>query len=517
MINLNRIVISNTQPTELDTLWLKPEIVEGKVRMLLFAPIDKNRYVNVTSEDIAEAVKAQSDGLADILNKLRTDIENSKKDFSTISEDKEPLYYYGITWDTEVSGTKRIGNFALHNTLPLQSRMRRCLLDDDGNVITYLNSDDSTKLPDGSDAVLDGSNGQVMVELPDTYYKFVYEGTRCECRLSPYPIAGYKKWSKKYISAYEAALNRDNLKLSSVVNDTPSYRGGHNGAGWDGTYRSLLGRPATNISTVDFMTYARNRGTGWYCYTYEAHVQMFWLFAVEFNTFNSQADLGGTSKSYVTGAGGSKYARANTQGLMFGGLDAGVVNMGDSDWGRFNYYNPIIPCGHTNILGNKTGTVPYTVIDSAGSSLITFQVPSYRGVENPFGHIWKRTEGVKIIKENGTGQVYVSEDLTKQTLVDDNPDKANYRYAGALPYAQNWVKNIIGGEYGDILPSKIGGSGSSYFYDYLWTKNEPPTCACSFGGSISSGAFAGFVCVRAEDFPSYQSVASGSRLCFQPA
>ena len=48
--------------------------------------------------------------------------------------------WYGIEWDENVanSACTRIGTNGLHRTLPIQNRMRRCLLKDDGTVNYYL-------------------------------------------------------------------------------------------------------------------------------------------------------------------------------------------------------------------------------------------------------------------------------------------------------------------------------------------------------------------------------------------
>ena len=72
------------------------------------------------------------------------------------------LLPYGIEFDTTVSSPTctRIGNMDRHKSLPVQSKMRGCLLDDDGNVIKYLNSEDWLN------ETRDGSMGQVMVEIP---------------------------------------------------------------------------------------------------------------------------------------------------------------------------------------------------------------------------------------------------------------------------------------------------------------------------------------------------------------
>ena len=78
-------------------------------------------------------------------------------------------YYYGIEWDATVSNPNptRIGKDELHQSLPLQSLMRRCILKDDGTVNYYLHANDSTKRDNGAAANLDGSEGQYMVDLPD--------------------------------------------------------------------------------------------------------------------------------------------------------------------------------------------------------------------------------------------------------------------------------------------------------------------------------------------------------------
>ena len=68
--------------------------------------------------------------------------------------------------------------------------MRGCLLDDDGNVVEYLPENDWTT------ATRDGSKGQVMVEVPDHYRKFVTEGTKYRALISEYPLKGFHKVNK---------------------------------------------------------------------------------------------------------------------------------------------------------------------------------------------------------------------------------------------------------------------------------------------------------------------------------
>ena len=189
------------------------------------------------------------------------------------------VYWYGIEWDTTNSSPlcTRIGNMDLHRSLPIQSRMRGCLLDDDGNVVKYLNPTDWTS------ETRDGSAGQVMVEIPEHYIKFETEGNINRVKISEVSLASYIHVPKMYISAYEASLQRSTSKLSSVVNMTEDFRGGNNNSAWDGTYRSLLGLPATAISRKNFRNYARKRKSGsteWNCCDYNVYKAVFWLYYV---------------------------------------------------------------------------------------------------------------------------------------------------------------------------------------------------------------------------------------------
>ena len=292
----------------------------------------------------------------------------------------EDVFSYGVQFDTSISSPycTRVGNVALHKTLPIQSRMRGCLLDDDGQVVEYLDPNDWT----GNDRT--GSRGQVMVEIPMHYRKFETNGTKRVVRLSEYPLSGYHQVPKMYVSAYEASIERSTGKLCSVVNDSADYRGGDNNANYDGTYRSFLGRPVTSINRTAFRSAARKRKSGgseWNCYTYDVHKALFWLFTVEYAQLNSQAAYN---------------SELTSEGFRQGGLGVGVSEWSYPEWQTFNGAYPFVPCGHTDTLGNSTGVVAYTAYNADGSELKTSNVPRYRGVENPFGHIWKWTDGINV-------------------------------------------------------------------------------------------------------------------------
>lgn len=416
-------------------------------------------------------------------------------------------FYYGIEWDTTVSNPvpTRIGKAELHAELPVQSLIRRCVLKTDGTVNYYLNANDSTKRDNGAAANLSGADGQVMVELPECYARFEMDGTKRRALISTQELPGFHKWNKAYISAYEATVQRSTNTLMSVVNMDADYRGGNNTSGWDGTYRSLLGRPATNISLTNFRTYARQgRSTEWNCNVYQLHKELWWFFAIEYCNFNSQAEY---------------TAALDANGYHQGGLGAGVTQI--PNWSGYNSNNPFVPCGTTNSLGNRTGVVTYNAMASDGETVhYAAPVPSYRGVENPFGHIWKWTDGCLCnIQSEAAGGV-------SMFYVCDNPANfassisANYDYRGDLPRSNGYVKEVILGEYGEIMPLSIGGGSTTYFCDNFYTDipgSGSATRGVLFGGIAGDGARAGFVSANTNNTPSTAFAVLGSRLCFIPA
>lgn len=416
-------------------------------------------------------------------------------------------YYYGIEWDTTVSNPKptRIGKMELHKELPLQSMMRNCILKDDGSVAYYLHANDSTKQDNGAAADLTGATGQMETELPDMYVRFETDGNKCRHLQSTEPLPGFHLWRKGYIGSVEATVQRSTTTLASVCNTDADYRGGNNDATRDGTYRTMLGMPATNISLTNFRAYARKRGsTEWNCNLYRLHKMMWWLFAVEYANFNSQADFN---------------AALDENGYHQGGLGAGVTTWDGTSWNNYNGYFPLVPCGVTNSLGNHTGTVDYNVIGSDGSTVKTFAVPRYRGVENPFGHIWKWTDGCKCIIQSeasgGLSKFYVCDNPANFT----SSGTTNYDYRGNLPRSEGYVKALILGEDGEIMPLAVGGGSTTYFCDYFYT--NIPTSGESergvlFGGHANNGAYAGFVYAYTNYAATAANATFGSRLCFDP-
>lgn len=484
--------------------------------------VDKMEGKGLSTNDYTTEDKEKLEGVS--VGATKTTYEGNVSEGTTIGtltidgvehEVKSPLaateienfYSYGVEFDTSVSSPTctRIGNPELHRTLPVHSLMRGCLLADDGTVNQYLDASS------WENETRDGSLGQVMVELPQHYRKFEEEGTKRRVRISLYPLFGYHLVPKQYVSAYQATVQRSVTTLCSVVNADADYRGGNNNSGYDGTYRSMLGRAATSISRTNYRAYARKRkadSTEWNCMTYDIQKILYWFFVVEYATLNSQAEYN---------------AEKDSNGYAQGGLGAGVTTWSDSLWSAFNSYNPFVPCGHTDAIGNGTGVVDYTVVDADGADLKTFSVPRYRGVENPFGHIWQWTDGINVcisptVDNGGDGlsKVYVCSDPSK--FNDSNYD--GYTYVGDEARTNGYGVKHIFGEYGEMIPQTVGGGSTTYMCDYHYT-NIPESAEAlrgvRFGGYAYHGANAGFACAAASSVPSYTDASIGSRLCFIPA
>lgn len=414
--------------------------------------------------------------------------------------DIEERHAYGVEWDMASSSPdgKRVGNMQLHRELPVQSKMRRCLLDRDGGVKEYLDNELSW-----GGSYLDYA---VMTEIPEHWYKLYFNGTKFRKMLSEIPLPGYKHVDKFYISTYEARMYRtDNLLCSaagaSKLSDPNStnFRGGDNTAEWDDTYRSLLGRPVTNLTRDQFRQAARKRGSGWEMYTYNAHKILFWLFAVEYATLDSQKPFN---------------AQKDANGFAQGGLGPGPTLM--TDWANFNNANPLIPCGYTNEFGNGSGEKAYVVKNASGGTHATLMANRYRGIENPFGHIWKYTDGANIQVTTGDSGLSILWTTDDPSNFSDT-SYTGYNKKGNICRTNGYAKKMLLGEDGDIVATEIGGSSSTYWCDYYYTYTSANRMQVVLvGGRADNGSHAGLAYVYSHNAPSAAYRHVGSRLCFFP-
>lgn len=412
--------------------------------------------------------------------------------------DLEERYAYGVEWDTASSSPDgvRVGNIQLHRELPIQSKMRMCEVDRLGAVTAASVS--------GMVQRLDGS---IMTEIPEHWYKLYTNGTKFRMMLSEIPLPGYNHIDKFYISTYEACISRSEGKLwsenlyaySDGNSSLNNLRGGDNTSDWDGTYRSLLKRPVTNLTRDQFRQAARKRGSGWEMYTYGAHKTLFWLFAVEYATLNSQKPFN---------------AQKDANGFSQGGLGEGSTQM--TDWANFNNSNPLIPCGYTSEFGNGSGEKAYVVQNASGSTHATLMANRYRGIENPFGHIWKYTDGANIQVTTGDAGLSVLWTTDDPSNFSDT-SYTGYDKKGNICRANGYAKKMLLGEDGNIVATEVGSSSSTYWCDYYFTSTSNDRMQVILVGSAANDhSDSGLASIYCGGPASNKYNYFGSRLCFFP-
>ena len=180
-------------------------------------------------------------------------------------------------------------------------------------------------------------------------------------------------------------------------------------------------------------------------------------------------------------------------------------------WSGYNGNNSFIQCGATDSLGNRSGVINYDVLAADGSTVYyTAQVPRYRGIENPFGHLWKWSDGINIKEDGTTRTAYVTTHTSKYS--DSSYD--GYENRGNISHAGGWTTRMLLGAFGDLIPTNVGGSSSTFWCDYYWLNTSPNLYGALLGGGVSDGAYCGFGYVGAGNLPSAAAAGIGSRLCF---
>lgn len=406
----------------------------------------------------------------------------------------EDIYSYGVEWDTTVADPTltRIGNPLLHKSLPIQSQYKGCVANG-AEINYYLNPNDWSQKADGTPSVLDGTDGTVRVHIPKFYGKSGVEGTKRWVRMSTIKMDNtWIEIPEMLVDAYRSTVDTTvsaTPKAVSVVNTTAQFRGGGNRTANDtyldtDAFRSDLGKPRTNISRANMRTYATNAGSEMLCYEYYKWI-FYWAWVIEYATFNSQAAYN---------------ADLTAEGYHQGGLGDGVTTWDGTNWNNYNGYYPLTPCGYCNEFGNFTGVkdlvIPETVInDSTTVASKTFKVPRWRGFDNPFGDIWTNLDGIILERTaaNQPSSVYTTTDPT--AFGDDNTAKGKMTVAGTEIASDGYTKDYDLGETGEIIPSVVGGSTTTYMCDYHWF-NASSTALRTLivGGYASAGGAAGLGC-----------------------
>lgn len=378
----------------------------------------------------------------------------------------EDIYSYGVEWDSTVADPTltRIGNPLLHKSLPVQSQYKGCVANG-AKVNYYLDPNDWSKKADGTPSVLDGTDGTVRVHIPKFYGKSGVEGNKRWVRISTVKCDDtWVEIPEMLLDAYRSTVNQTGNKAVSVVNTTAQFRGGGNRTTNDtyldtDAFRSDLGKPRTNISRANMRTYAANAGSEMLCYEYYKWI-FYWAWVIEYATFNSQATYN---------------AELTADGYHQGGLGPGITdwNNNANGWSGYNGTYPITPCGYCNDIGNFTGikelVIPETVVDESTTvPTKTFKVPRWRGFDNPFGDIWTNLDGIILERTaaNQPSSVYTTSNPS--AFGDDNTAKGKMTVAGKEIASDGYTKDFDLGSKGEIIPSVVGGSATTYMCDYHW-------------------------------------------------
>ena len=392
----------------------------------------------------------------------------------------------------------------LHAVLPVHSQIKACSLLPDGTVNYYLDPTDWSKKEDGTASDLTGADGNVMMEFP-TYYRRVDSPSPgvYQHKISLSPLDGYQKVDKFYIGAYKATVNRTGVqKLWSVVNTTPGFRGGNNNASLDNQDNTQLGKPVSFLTLPESRLRARNIVPGeykWNLVPYRHSMLLYELFIIEYATRNSQKAVNTVLTS---------------EGYKQGGLGNGVTTVDYSEWGNYNTYNPLIPCGVSNILASGSGEIDYA-IPGFGHASGAVKVNRYRGIENPFGDIWEWIDGASVFNE-GKGGV-------SKFYTCDNPANfadgtaTNYDHRANLPIANTCPISMWHDDKGIFIPKDGGGDAATYWCDYYYTSGLVDAWrALRRGGHAHSLSDAGFVYLNTYNSATTRYSNIGARLCYLP-
>lgn len=404
--------------------------------------------------------------------------------------------WYGVSWSETSSNPDctRIGNMDMHRTLPIQSMMKGYIYFKDGNPLyRMLKLNDSwTKCENYSaggwidvSTLLEDNNVNVMIKIPEFWWidDYVESTETHNLKICPHAKPGWHHHKEAYVSAYEGYI--------------------------DGNYyRSSKNKiPSVNFtrSTVRPKARANGLGNSWNIYTYNEHRAICHLFLVEYATRNSQKAVN---------------TELTPEGFRQGGLGSGCTTgtatiNGAQTWS-------FIPTGSSDSLGSGSGEVTVTIqqTDSSGSNTTTTtrKCNRYRGIENPFGHVWKHTDDVI--------SVYISGYSARFWYKCDSPDHFGDSISNDNPYYKNIAANAVVTGYKtkiatmstcDFFASSCNnGSETTYWCDYNWDNTDGSLHCLLIGGNSDDGGQAGLF-----DLYSYGGVGSsdagiGSRLTYLP-
>lgn len=424
------------------------------------------------------------------------------------------LFIAGRYWDEDNATPTAAGHYGSLEALrylPERLGIGRYLVTDDRKR-KKLDPKYSTKYLDGSPAALDGSEGQCMWCWNGFYANIWHEGSRLIKAVTfDGPVGGETSvWIPAGGISWLGAgvIDRTNKKLCSLISDAEQYIGGSGSALNPASYAkapaadapqiTMLGMPATSISTTNFGNYARKRGEGWEANWFVARFVVEFLFEVIMGTENSQAAFN---------------ADKDENGLYQGGFGTGVTDM--PDWIGYNGTYPVIPTSVGLEAGDGVCLVPYSLpqTDGAeGDTYKTFNVPVFFGlVHAGFGSLSSCTRGL-IIDAGDKSLIYV----TPSMYADYDPNTvADKILVAECPQVEGYIKRK---SYQGLccMPTEVGGTETIRFGDYFHTNanTSKGLRVRAAGGYANYGTFAGASYTLATGSATIEGTPNSSPLCY---
>ena len=399
--------------------------------------------------------------------------------------------WYGVSWSETSSNPDctRIGNMDMHRTLPIQSMMKPFSFQtlswykeqyvplQEDFVNSYYNH--NTNISSGQ--VSNASN--TMIKIPEFWYTddYVPSTKTHNLKLCPHAKPGWYHHKEAYVSAYEVYKNDD--RLISVKGQLPT----------------------VNFNRTDGRTWARANGfdgeAKWNLYTYEEHRAICHLFLVEYATRNSQKAV----NTQLTPEG-------FRQGGLGSGCTTGIATINGAQTWSF------IPTGSSDSLGSGSGEVTVTIqqTDSSGSntSTITRKCNRYRGIENPFGHIWKHTDDI-ISVYNGDYRTWYKS--MKPDQFSTNKNTSYKPLCSSTMVSGGYKTEIKATPTCDFFAMSVsGGSENTYWCDYNWDNTDASEHCLLIGGGSDDGGGAGLFALLSYGGVGASAANIGSRLTYLP-
>ena len=390
-------------------------------------------------------ISVSSDGIVTVMNSenIKAEIAELKEIIGFTSND-----IIGFHADFENNIFTRLGAAVGKNAgadfdiFPMYGGRRRCNVLDNGTITAYYGDSNFTE---------DGSNGQVMVYQPKFYYKVVplkldpqtdgcgYHLRSANYYISAAPKNGFKLHPAFYgedgnaveyilFSAYEGSIYDMSAK-AYLANDEQIADFSADKLSSIAGVKPCSGK-TQNLTRANAEILAKNRGNGWHSDTIKAESANQMLMIIEFASFNMQKSIGYGVVSFSNIAG----------------------------------ENCAVNTGTTSTFGNSTGSA----VGLPGKASV-----SYRGIENPWGNIWKFIEGLNIMG-NGVqkgGIPYVCTDYNYiENISNNNYERIEFTitnqsdYISAFGYAENgdWL----------FLPSESLGSPTDSIGDQIYVVNN---------------------------------------------